>query len=248
MKLDKYPMQKNGLYDLRRPDFDDISEMILHEYAPEVLEQPGELDVERLVLDALYLDITKARLSKNGKVLGLIAFEDTKVPVVDDRDETQILPIPAGRILIDKSLYHEHNRTKRRFTEVHELSHWICHRSYYSRRLMHYSFRPSDCSYIAYSAEEGAENRTNPIVAQTDEEWIKWQTDCMSASLLMPKNPFIYECSGQAKAFGVDITSPRFNERSAEMKPYIAAVAGTFGVSVRSATIRMKQLSLIHTA
>ncbi len=243
-----YAMKKNGLYDLRRTDFDDISEMILKEYAPETLEQPRELDIERLVLDNFYLDISKVRLSKNGKVLGLIAFEDTQVPIVDDSDETLILPIPAGRILIEKSLYYEYNRTKRRFTEVHELSHWIMHRSYYSQRLMHYSFRPSDCSYIAYSAEEGAENRTNPIVAQTDEQWIEWQADCMSASLLMPKKTFLCECNERAKTLGVDMASQYFNEKNAEMKPYISAVARTFGVSARAATIRMKQLNLIHTA
>ncbi len=248
MKLDKYPMQRNGLYDLRKTDFDDIAEMILREYAPEALENPGEVDIEGLVVDAFYLDITKVRLSKNGKVLGLIAFEDTKVPIIDDRDEPLILHIPAGRILLDKSLYHENNRTRRRFTEAHELSHWIVHRPYYSQCLMHYSFRPSNCSYIAYSAEAGAENRTNPIVAQTEEQWVEWQADCMSASLLMPKNPFIRECNGQARQFGVNIVSPYFTDKNAEMKPLISAVARTFGVSYNAATIRMKQLSLIHTA
>ena len=47
MRLD-YPMKQNGMYILKKADFDDIGEMVLSEYMPNVLDYPKSVDIDYL--------------------------------------------------------------------------------------------------------------------------------------------------------------------------------------------------------
>ena len=51
--------------------------MILKEYQPVMLEEARPLDIEDLVCEYLYLDVKTAHLSKDGRILGVISFDDT---------------------------------------------------------------------------------------------------------------------------------------------------------------------------
>ena len=68
-------------------------------------------------------------LRKNGRILGKTVF-DTGLEAVYDMEQGAytLFPVKAGTILIDASLCEEESSTGRlRFTEAHELSHWILH-------------------------------------------------------------------------------------------------------------------------
>ena len=70
---------------------------------------------------------------KNGRILGKTVF-DTGLEAVYDMElgEYTLFPVKAGTILIDASLCEEETSTGRlRFTEAHELSHWILHKGLY---------------------------------------------------------------------------------------------------------------------
>lgn len=72
-------------------------------------------------------------LRKNGRILGKTVF-DTGLEAVYDMEQGAytLFPVKAGTILIDASLCEEESSTGRlRFTEAHELSHWILHKGLY---------------------------------------------------------------------------------------------------------------------
>lgn len=71
---------------------------------------------------------------QNGRILGKTVF-DTGLEAVYDMElgEYTLFPVKAGTILIDASLCEEETSTGRlRFTEAHELSHWILHKGLYT--------------------------------------------------------------------------------------------------------------------
>ena len=129
MQLD-YPMKRNGMYIIKKKEFDDIGEKVLSEYMPEVLEYPQSVDIMSLATECLYLDVKDKYITQDGSVLGMIAFGDTKFTGygVDLREEQ--IELPEGTVLIDYSLWGQDNVGRRRYTLAHECSHWICHRTY----------------------------------------------------------------------------------------------------------------------
>ena len=64
-----YPTRKDGLFLLRNKDYEDIAEQVLKEYAPYMLKEARELDLEKLA-DALGLLIDEEYLSVDGSILG----------------------------------------------------------------------------------------------------------------------------------------------------------------------------------
>ena len=94
-------------------------------------------------------------------------------------------------MLIDFSLCGKDCRARRRYTQAHELSHWICHRSYHSPDNRCYEFRKN--SFIACRTENIESYRRNDFSQRTDSDWEEWQADSLAAALLMPKVTFIQE-------------------------------------------------------
>ena len=94
--------------------------------------QPRAIPIEDLIeRHGLILEFQYLR--KNGRILGKTVF-DTGLEAVYDMElgEYILFPVKAGTILIDASLCEEETSTGRlRFTEAHELSHWILHKGLY---------------------------------------------------------------------------------------------------------------------
>lgn len=91
--------------------------------------QPCAIPIEDLI-ERHGLTLEFQYLRKNGRILGKTVF-DTGLEAVYDMElgKYTLFPVKAGTILIDASLCEEESSTGRlRFTEAHELSHWILHR------------------------------------------------------------------------------------------------------------------------
>ena len=95
--------------------------------------QPRAIPIEDLI-ERHGLTLEFQYLRKNGRILGKTVF-DTGLEAVYDMElgEYTLFPVKAGTILIDASLCEEETSTGRlRFTEAHELSHWILHKGLYT--------------------------------------------------------------------------------------------------------------------
>ena len=240
-----YPMKKNGMYLLKKTDFEDIACQVLTEYMPSVFNYPRPTDIEYLAQECLYLDIKHEYIMPDGKVLGMMAFADVEFNTIGYEAERRTIELEEGTMLIDMSLIGTENRARKRFTEAHETSHWICHRSFHSPTNRQYDFRMNK-SLIACRTENIERYHKSKYGYVTDEDWEEWQADSLAAALLMPKSTFSeavgYALRSQGNKRGYLV--PGQDEKIA--KRVISEVANVFEVSFRAAQIRMIHLGFIR--
>ena len=245
MRLDKYPMKQNGMYILKKSDFDDIADMVLEEYMPSVLTYPKTVDIEYLAEECFYLDIKHDTIMPEGKVLGMIAFADTKFDTIDCECIPRQIELEEGTMLIDLSLIGRENRARKRFTEAHETSHWICHRSYHSPTNQSYDFRMNK-SLIACRTENIEQYKKaikNKVLS--DSYWEEWQADKLAASILMPKRTFVIACSELLRTYQIRRGYLIPGMDTSYAKRIIAELAHMYDVSFKAAQIRMIDLGFI---
>jgi hypothetical protein len=112
---------------------DDYAEKLILEAAPEALRSPMPLDAEKFAEFYLGMQIDVRRLSYSRQILGMTAFNSGIVQVCDgEYGEPQPIIAEEGTLFIDPSLMSKRNAARRRFTCMHECSHWILHREAFS--------------------------------------------------------------------------------------------------------------------
>ena len=235
-----YVCKPSGLYIMSKTDFDPLAMRILKEKQPRVLERAMPLDLDDLAENAFPLTCYDAILSKDGSILGLITFADQNLPIYTDDLNECSLPATEGTIIIDKRL--RNIPTRYRFTKAHEISHWILHRRLYSPYNMPYNFRNTGNSYIANRQE--AVGRKNPVEAKTDFEWSEWQSDCLSAALLMPACTFIP--TAQHFISTVAESAGKLIYGSKESRSITGEIARIYEVSPRSVAIRLSTFGFFN--
>ena len=239
-----YRQKANGMYILRKEDFEDIATNVLREYAPQVLQTPRPLDVEYFMLECLYLDIKKCFITPNGSVMGMIAMEDTYCPEWRGQGP-QAEFLPAGTVVIDASLCGLEQKPRCRFTEAHEASHWLLHRSFHSSDKREFSFR-TDWRKIACRSSTIERFSWKHDHAWTDNDWEEWQADSLAAALLMPGDSFREAVETAMRHQGIRQRYLVKGEKVYEANCVINEVANLFGVSRKATQIRMSQFCMIR--
>lgn len=241
MVLD-YPQYPNGMYRLYKRDFDNIALMIMKEYLPRSVDKIGEIDINYLIKECLFLNVRSKNITADKSVLGLIAFEDVTVPCYDLSYRPIVLDLSAGDILIDMSLSGNRNIPRRRFTLAHEASHWILHRSYHSPTNQKYEFRKPYLKTLSRDLERSFTG----FKTENDEE--EWQANSLAAAVLMPKIPFVeYTLNEIQRAFGEDIDY-LIDDQSEDYVMVIENIASMFNVSRQAVKIRLEQLDLLQAS
>lgn len=246
-----YPMRENGMYILTKEAFDEIAEMVIDKYMPDVLLYPKAVDIEMLATDYLYLNIQYWTLSPEGNILGLVVFEDTEIEVYDIHFNRISLLVSAGTILLDMHLIGKENMARRRFTLAHEVAHWICHRTYHSPWNKKYEFRINSEMYKSLEVNMVACRtgniervyRTNSL--KTDSDWEEYQADALAAALLMPRQLFEEACKEMMYKMGFMHNYLVEGEDVEKSKRVIKEIMKTFQVSYRAVQIRMLQCGMI---
>ncbi len=243
MRLD-YPMKPNGMYILKKSDFDTIGELVLSEYMPRALDYPKPIDIDYLAQECFYLDVKHEVIVPDGVILGMMAFADTEFHTVDDYAEPRTIFLEEGTMLVDMSLIGEKNRPRERFTIAHETSHWICHRSYHSPTNQQYDFRRN--RNLIACRTDCIEQYKRKQKTFTNEYWEEWQADSLAAALLMPRKTFLEACRSVLRTYGVkkDYLPSDYDKYVAGK--IIGELARTFDVSYRAAQIRMITLGVIQ--
>jgi len=250
----RYRSKSNGVPVLSKADMDSIAEFILRDYNEKVLSEPSPLDIDRFAEFYVGLQMDYQDLTHNRSILGMMVFNNCKVPVYDaSKQEAKYISVSEGTALIDNSLLDEDQRRRGRFTVGHETSHWIFHRKKYRRK-----------NENQLSLFGGIEDKTKPVIIcktvnvegiaqknnfSSDDNWIEWQADYMSSALLMPKVTFTMAVQKLFKKVGIQ---GEFYEKGkdsdldlwvGEMPRYLADI---FDVSIQAAAIRLKTLKIIR--
>lgn len=242
MRLE-YPMFPNGMYCLRKGDFDTIASMVLGEYLPDALEKPQPVDIDHLINNCFYLDVKKVHITLEGHILGMMVFEDTKWEYYDRMYRPVVEELKEATMMIDLSLSGDKNLPRERFTKAHETSHWICHRSLHSYDKIPYEFRRA--SAIACRDTSIERYKYNEEFKRSESDWEEWQADCLAAALLMPKDPFINLSQQVIENCGIrnGILVKGYNIEAS--KRAISIISKYFMVSRKATQIRMSQLGLL---
>jgi hypothetical protein len=138
---------------------------------------PSATPIDQFASHYLNLKVSFTRLSADGTLCGLTAYEDTEY-VCDIDGITRTIPIKRNQILLDSSFIEPGQIRKlcgkRRFTLAHECAHQFlyqleseegklaCRRLYAERK--------------CYSLRE----------LKTREDWNEWQANVLGAAILMP--------------------------------------------------------------
>ena len=233
--------KSNGLYILGREDFEHIATVKLKEYSPSNLEQPKPLNATDFLENYLGLVVKNRHIIGFG-ILGLTVMSDVAIiPSCDEGFSPILLEETFGTVLISPYLLGTENIGRRRYTEMHEASHFILHRSYFERAS---SIRKTEAhGYIACrEVEVFNKNR------RTDEDWLEYQADALAAALLMPRDIFAQYTRKVMHNRGIlsnYIAAPPYVSKS-KIRDIISEVADVFRVSYRAAYIRMRHLGLIQ--
>lgn len=229
---DFYTRRKpNGVPVLSRKEIDSIGEKLVEDFCPEAMNEPQPLDADAFARDYAGLDLKEIFLTNNGVYLGLTVFYDNDKVIYYDPDKKQAdyISLKAGTVVIDASLTGEKEKHRWRFTLMHEAAgHWIFHKYYYRT---HKDLMPC-------RADKIMKQRNADCSLWTDNDWLEWQADCISAATLMPRR-MMEQVVAETRRNFIEL-SPEAKMRAACMD-----AAETFDVSPEAAFYRIKTLGLI---
>jgi hypothetical protein len=226
---------------------DDYAETLVRDAMPGRLNVPGPIDVEGFVEYYLGLSVEFRRICYDRKILGMTAFNDGYVQVVNEQNGLpEFLPVDAGTVILDTSLSAKRSLPRLRFTAMHEGAHWLLHRKAFSEDNPFGSPGVYANQYLA--AKEGRIDYSRSQKERNDSERLERQADFLASAILMPRPALrvAYRCF-----FRFYDEKPRRIVRGASpmddcfAKQLPEYVAGIFNVSKRAALIRLEKLTAI---
>lgn len=230
--------KKNNLPILSREDIDYYAERLVADFAPELVERPGELDIDRFLTKHLGLNLDFHRLSHNGVFLGMLVFGDTsRLPVFDPQvGQAKYVSVSANTVIIDESLLLAEAEQRYRFTGAHEAGHGVFHKDFYCFDKNQLSFfdQSEDVPIVkCRSATVQSSDGNAKGLLLTDNDWMEWQANYFASALLMPKS--------MVKALAEEADADIFIRDFYLVK----SVAETFNVSRTAAEHRLTSLGLM---
>jgi hypothetical protein len=223
---------------------DEYATRVVADAQHEVMKEPTALDVDRFLEFYLGLNVEFKRLSYNSVILGMTAFNAGIVHTIDE-STNRITPIlvEAGTVIIEPSLMNGRNLARRRFTYMHEGSHWLLHRKAFSTGNPFGSAGKYDNQYLA--AKEGRIDYCRAQTERNDLERMERQADFLAAALLMPLPTLrmafreFFNYVGERPRKIIRGQSDIDDCYAQLLSDYVAK---RFGVSKRAALIRLEKL------
>jgi len=226
---------------------DGFGENVVRDFAPEALELPGILDADKFLEFYLRLSVDFRRLCVGNNILGITAFNDGTVEVLNDETGlAEKLPVKTGTVIINPSLLTKRNIPRLRFTMLHEGSHWLLHKKSFAEDNPFGPAGKYENQFIA--AKEGRMDYSRSCKENTDIERMERQADFLASAILMNRPALRVACRELFKLYD---EKPRqiicgksdMDDCFAKLLPEY--VAKTFGVSKRAALIRLEKLTAI---
>jgi Zn-dependent peptidase ImmA (M78 family) len=226
---------------------DDFAEKVIADFAPMLLKNPGVLDVDEFLEYYLGLTVDFRRISYDKMILGVTAFNDGTVDVINDEGQPYELEVKKGTVIIDSSLTNQKSEPRLRFTMMHEGGgHWLLHRKAFADDN---PFGPAGIYANQYlAAKEGRGDSLRSQKERNDIERMERQADFISSALLMPR-PSLREVYREFFRFygekphrivrGVNTMDDCF---ALQLPEYVAKI---YHVSKKAATIRLEKLTAI---
>jgi hypothetical protein len=226
---------------------EEYAENLIWDFAPELLNNPGPIDADRFVEFYLRLNVDSRRISHEKRILGLTAFSDGTVEIVNEATGLiEDFPVTTGTIILDSSLETKRNAARRRFTMTHEGCHWLLHRKAFAEDN---PFGPAGIYANKYlAAKEGRMDYSRSTDESTEVKMMERQADFLTSAILMPRPALRKAFRSFFSFYGekprrIIRGSCAMDDNFAKLLPeYVAKV---FEVSKRAALIRLEKLNAI---
>ncbi|MBC2727101.1 ImmA/IrrE family metallo-endopeptidase [Desulfosporosinus sp.] len=244
---------KNNVPVMSAKEMDELAELLINDYKPALIKEPQPINYEHFLEVYLGVNLQYTDITADASILGMIAFDDGRVPVYDNEvGREKSIEITEGTVLIDNHLLASDKVGRLRFTALHEGGgHWWCHRGVYAKNKGQLSLdfidnqhRQSVIKCRVNSVENFAYRRHT-----TSEDWMEYQADYMASAIAMPKTPF--KAVAQQVLSHAGITNKRviIGEDSETdlfaMREFPSFVADIFKVSRQAAEIKLKNFGFI---
>ena len=241
----QYRQKSNGLYILSREDIEQIATEHLSAYAPRNLLHPLPLSTTDFLESYLGL-IVKYRYIGDFQsgILGLTVMGDeVTIPSYDDLLNPVLLKETFGTVLLSPQLLGRENEPRRRYTEMHEASHFLLHQPYFQYRMEKAGRQGASLPYVACREIELRER-----YPRTDADWLEYQADHLAAALLMPRGIFTTFAGHVFRKNGIRTRCLYVGPESGRQRIHaiLYEIAETFAVSYQAARIRLRQLGLMQ--
>lgn len=236
-----YPQKSNGMFILKKADIDNIALMYLNENQPKALDYATPLNIRHIAEEVCYLTIVHRQILKSGSILGLVAFGDVELPLYNDQNQKETVPLCEGTVVIEKFLADGKHNERYRFTLAHEVAHWLLHRSYHSPTHQQYQMRDNKAYIVCRKQDIECSARQ----FRSENDWEEWQADCLAASLLMPKETFTraFERVVVQNQFSKEMIYKRVSRETESV--FKRDLGKVFNVSKKAVEIRLKDLGHI---
>ncbi len=213
---------------LSRDEIENIAEEVLKDFREYTGINTYFTPIEQLAKNYLGLEVRFAKLSNDGKLCGLTAYEDTKLKLEID-GEIKVLEIKKNQIIMDSDFIDPSKVRelcgKRRFTLAHEISHHILFSMQSEEEKIHLTSQYSKRQ--AHTARE----------LKTAEDWNEWQANALGAALLMPRTTIAFMVAEIESLMKQNDLNSRYF-----LRLVISIMTEAFKVSMSAATIRLKTL------
>ncbi len=198
--------------------------------ANEAKQMPQGTPIDQFAGAYLRLDVSFEKLSSDGSICGLTAYEDTEY-AIEENGVSRIIPLKRNQVLLDSSFIAPGNVKqlcgKRRFTLAHECAHQL---------LFHLeSDETKDACRKLY-----AERRTYSLRdLKSNEDWNEWQANALGAAILMPQSEIDLAMLRFASMNPIRNYEGWLLERD---RTIVKMMCETFGVSKAALLIRLRHL------
>lgn len=217
-----------------KSEMDGEARAFLRKHCPKALLEPTKVPIHEIAVDiGLRLEFGYM-LSEDFSYLGQISFSDTKTHVFDiETGKSQELDVNRGTILIDPDVFWERSLGCKNFTIAHEVVHWDKHRLFADiKRLLYCN------DYTAHRCPKPVRILWDPDDRWTDNEWLEWHANSISARILMPKETVPAKINEIKATFPPELMADKY----AFFIALIDELAKFYGTSRLTAKYRLKDL------
>ena len=238
---------------IRNEDIWEYAEMLVGDYRPSLLREPGPIPVEHFLESYLgasldYQDIYFERGAQ--PIAGATVFNDERIRVFDREGQcTRVIEVSANTIIIDNSTVAAGNRGFAAFTGLHEGGHFTMHPEVYQLNPNQFClFEPQKDGSGAVCCRRSSLSK-RWCGKLTPEQYREHQANTFAAFTAMPRQTFIplagelIRKAGYRDGIFVDV------ETDWECESYLEKIcnelAGVYGMSFTAVKIHLRDLGLL---
>lgn len=239
---------------LKDSEIDGLAEMLLQDYKPQMLKDPGEINYlhfleSYLGATILFKDIYYKEDDK--RIFGATSFNVELLKVFDRENMcTKVIKLDARTIVIDNYVMKEGKEGLALFTALHEGGHLWIHPSVFTEPSGQISlFGEPEIKSVVCCRQEDIESFGRKKSFQTAKDWREHHADYFASAIAMPKSTFVPFAKEILKSVGIsddrvitgiDYQHDRFAERE-----FPKRISEVYGVSKQAAAIKLRKFGFI---